>query len=222
MPSRPLDPCQGARSDPSRVCRVNPRTRRPEMLLRPESCPARREPVCGDDGVTYDNECVMGRTGAARGLLLQKVRSGQCQPQGGETWGRAQPCPSLCPLALPVLTRRGTPPWPTRHPYAHGSLARPEVGADVAPPGCLIASLHPPDRCPDVCRFGAVCLSRRGRPRCSCDRVVCDGAYRPVCAGDGHTYDSDCQRRQAECRQQRLIPAKHQGPCGEQQGCGPH
>uniref|UniRef100_A0A8C7AK28 Agrin n=1 Tax=Neovison vison TaxID=452646 RepID=A0A8C7AK28_NEOVI len=148
----PCDPCQGARSDPSRVCRVNPRTRRPEMLLRPESCPARREPVCGDDGVTYDNECVMGRTGAARGLLLQKVRSGQCQPQ---------------------------------------------------------------DRCPDVCRFGAVCLSRRGRPRCSCDRVVCDGAYRPVCAGDGHTYDSDCQRRQAECRQQRLIPAKHQGPCDQ-------
>ncbi|XP_032216637.1 agrin isoform X13 [Mustela erminea] len=148
----PCDPCQGARSDPSRVCRVNPRTRRPELLLRPESCPPRREPVCGDDGVTYDNECVMGRTGAARGLLLQKVRSGQCQPQ---------------------------------------------------------------DRCPDVCRFGAVCLSRRGRPRCSCDRVVCDGAYRPVCAHDGHTYDSDCWRQQAECRQQRLIPAKHQGPCDQ-------
>ncbi|XP_044919398.1 agrin isoform X12 [Mustela putorius furo] len=148
----PCDPCQGARSDPSRVCRVNPRTRRPELLLRPESCPPRREPVCGDDGVTYDNECVMGRTGAARGLLLQKVRSGQCQPQ---------------------------------------------------------------DRCPDVCRFGAVCLSRRGRPRCSCDRVVCDGAYRPVCARDGHTYDSDCRRQQAECRQQRLIPAKHQGPCDQ-------
>ncbi|XP_047580666.1 agrin isoform X5 [Lutra lutra] len=148
----PCDPCQGARSDLSRVCRVNPRTRRPEMLLRPESCPPRRAPVCGDDGVTYDNDCVMGRTGAARGLLLQKVRSGQCQPQ---------------------------------------------------------------DRCPDVCRFGAVCLSRRGRPRCSCDRVVCDGAYRPVCARDGHTYDSDCWRQQAECQQQRAIPAKHQGPCDQ-------
>ncbi|XP_031519295.1 agrin isoform X2 [Papio anubis] len=148
----PCDPCQGALPDPSRSCRVNPRTRRPEMLLRPESCPARRAPVCGDDGVTYENDCVMGRSGAARGLLLQKVRSGQCQSR---------------------------------------------------------------DQCPEPCRFNAVCLSRRGRPRCSCDRVTCDGAYRPVCAQDGHTYDSDCWRQQAECQQQRAIPSKHQGPCGQ-------
>ncbi|KAF4018543.1 hypothetical protein G4228_009925 [Cervus hanglu yarkandensis] len=146
----PCDPCQGSLSDLSRTCRVNPRTRQPEMLLRPESCPPRRTPVCGDDGVTYDNDCVMGRTGAARGLLLQKVRSGQCQPR---------------------------------------------------------------DQCLEPCRFNAVCLSRRGRPRCSCDRVVCDGAYRPVCAHDGHTYDNDCWRQQAECQQQRSIPAKHQGLC---------
>uniref|UniRef100_G3RG80 Agrin n=1 Tax=Gorilla gorilla gorilla TaxID=9595 RepID=G3RG80_GORGO len=148
----PCDPCQGALPDPSRSCRVNPRTRRPEMLLRPESCPARQAPVCGDDGVTYENDCVMGRSGAARGLLLQKVRSGQCQ-------GR--------------------------------------------------------DQCLEPCRFNAVCLSRRGRPRCSCDRVTCDGAYRPVCAQDGRTYDSDCWRQQAECRQQRAIPSKHQGPCDQ-------
>uniref|UniRef100_A0A2K6A5L8 Agrin n=1 Tax=Mandrillus leucophaeus TaxID=9568 RepID=A0A2K6A5L8_MANLE len=71
------------------------------------------------------------------------------------------------------------------------------------------------DQCPEPCRFNAVCLSRRGRPRCSCDRVTCDGAYRPVCAQDGHTYDSDCWRQQAECQQQRAIPSKHQGPCGQ-------
>ncbi|XP_060055805.1 agrin isoform X3 [Erinaceus europaeus] len=146
----PCDPCQGARQDPSRLCRVHPRSHRAEMLLLPESCMAPREPVCGDDGVTYDSDCVMVRTGAARGLHLQKVRSGKCQPR---------------------------------------------------------------DQCLEPCRFNAVCLSRRGRAHCSCDRVTCDGAYRPVCAQDGHTYDNECWRQQAECHQQRAIPAKHQGPC---------
>ncbi|XP_040843676.1 agrin isoform X2 [Ochotona curzoniae] len=148
----PCDPCQGALSDPSRLCWVNPRTRLPELLLRPENCPPRRAPVCADDGNTYDNDCVMGRSGAARGILLQKVRSGPCQPR---------------------------------------------------------------DQCPEACRFHAVCLSRRGRASCSCDRVVCDGAYQPVCAQDGRTYDNECWRQQAECRQQRAIPARHPGPCDQ-------
>ncbi|GAB1289362.1 Agrin [Apodemus speciosus] len=146
----PCDPCQGSMSDLNHICRVNPRTRHPEMLLRPENCPAQHTPICGDDGVTYENDCVMSRIGATRGLLLQKVRSGQCQTR---------------------------------------------------------------DQCPQTCKFNSVCLSRRGHPRCSCDRVTCDGAYRPVCAQDGHTYDNDCWRQQAECRQQQAIPLKHQGPC---------
>lgn len=77
-----LDPCQGSMSDLNHICRVNPRTRHPEMLLRPENCPAQHTPICGDDGVTYENDCVMSRIGATRGLLLQKVRSGQCQTRG--------------------------------------------------------------------------------------------------------------------------------------------
>ncbi|XP_006886016.1 PREDICTED: LOW QUALITY PROTEIN: agrin [Elephantulus edwardii] len=147
----PCDPCKGT-DDQNRMCRVNPRTRKTEMLLLPESCPPRQTPVCGDDGITYDNDCVMGRTGATRGILLQKVRSGQC---------------------------------------------------------------HSRDQCPEPCQFHAVCLSRRGRPRCSCDRVTCDGAYQPLCTQDGHTYDNECWLHQAECQQQRTIPVRHRGPCGQ-------
>ncbi|CAN8198748.1 unnamed protein product [Coccothraustes coccothraustes] len=146
----PCDPCQAVPSEPGRVCRVNPRTRRAELLPRPEGCPPGRDPVCGDDGVTYESECAMARSGAIRGMEIQKVRSGQCQPQ---------------------------------------------------------------DQCQEPCRLGAVCLNRRGAARCSCERIACDGAFRPLCARDGRTYGSDCQRRRAECLQQQHIPTRHSGPC---------
>uniref|UniRef100_A0A8C3RA74 Agrin n=1 Tax=Cyanoderma ruficeps TaxID=181631 RepID=A0A8C3RA74_9PASS len=146
----PCDPCQGVPSDPGRVCRVNPRTRRAELLPRPEDCPPGGDTVCGDDGVTYGSECAMARAGALRGMDIQKVRSGQCQQQ---------------------------------------------------------------DKCKEECKFNAVCLNRRGAARCSCDRITCDGAFRPLCGRDSRTYGSDCERRRAECRQQQHIPVRHSGPC---------
>ncbi|KAM5140325.1 agrin [Mantella aurantiaca] len=146
----PCDPCKSALNDMNRVCRVNPRTRRLDMLSRPENCPSRKEPVCADDGVTYDNECIMTRTGAIKGMDLAKVRSGQCQAQ---------------------------------------------------------------DKCKDECKHNAVCLNRRGITRCSCDRITCDGAYKPVCGRDSRTYANDCERQRAECIQKSAIPMKHKGPC---------
>lgn len=193
----------------SRICRVNPRSRRPEILLRPEGCSPQLAPVCGDDGVTYDNDCVMGRSGAARGLLLQKVHSGQCQPQGEQPLGEA--CPAVCVTPGPACPHPFLQPWVPMDP-----VHTPVWGLAWHPD--LSDLLVPPDQCPDPCRFNAVCLSRQGRPHCSCNRVICDGAYRPVCAHDGHTYDNDCLRQQAECQQQRAIPTKHQGLCGER--CG--
>ncbi|KAM4651283.1 agrin isoform 2-T2 [Discoglossus pictus] len=146
----PCDPCKSALNDLNKVCRVNPRTRQVEMLNRAENCPTYRQRVCADDGQTYDNECMMIRTGAIRGIDLQKVRSGQCQSQ---------------------------------------------------------------DKCKDECKHNAVCLNRRGVTRCSCDRITCDGTYKPVCGRDSRTYANDCERQKAECMQKTAIPMKHKGPC---------
>ncbi|XP_041425259.1 agrin isoform X3 [Xenopus laevis] len=146
----PCDPCRITMNNLNKACRVNPRSRQLEMQYRPEYCPVRRDPVCADDGVTYDNDCVMTRSGFIRGIDLQKVHSGQCQPQ---------------------------------------------------------------DKCKEDCKHNSVCLNRRGVTRCSCDRVTCDGTYKPVCGGDSRTYANDCERQKAECFQKASIPVKHKGPC---------
>lgn len=143
-------------SDLNHICRVNPRTRHPEMLLRPENCPAQHTPICGDDGVTYENDCVMSRIGATRGLLLQKVRSGQCQTRGWcsqrmdpalSPWLIRHPCPFIpvipthcvrCPQVCQVSdflvysqTSARRPASLT--PYACPAVAVPTVPAIVSP-----------------------------------------------------------------------------------------
>ncbi|XP_039223823.1 agrin isoform X4 [Crotalus tigris] len=95
----PCDPCKNTHNDMNRVCRVNPRSRRAELLPRPESCPPKKEPVCGDDGMTYENECTLQRTGAIRGIEIQKLRSGQCQVQDR--------CREECRFNAVCLIRRG-------------------------------------------------------------------------------------------------------------------
>uniref|UniRef100_A0A8C3R903 Agrin n=1 Tax=Cyanoderma ruficeps TaxID=181631 RepID=A0A8C3R903_9PASS len=199
----PCDPCQGVPSDPGRVCRVNPRTRRAELLPRPEDCPPGGDTVCGDDGVTYGSECAMARAGALRGMDIQKVRSGQCQQQGERInglIGRGGFCCFLGFFCWFFLVFLGG------MQIQRGVFEPPRVRSSFLQLEC-------PDKCKEECKFNAVCLNRRGAARCSCDRITCDGAFRPLCGRDSRTYGSDCERRRAECRQQQHIPVRHSGPC---------
>uniref|UniRef100_A0A8C6WGD3 Kazal-like domain-containing protein n=1 Tax=Neogobius melanostomus TaxID=47308 RepID=A0A8C6WGD3_9GOBI len=43
--------------------------------------------------------------------------------------------------------------------------------------------------------------------------LQCHKDYIPVCGSNGDTYQNECYRRQASCKQQRLISKVSDGPC---------
>ncbi|KAJ0012104.1 hypothetical protein NQD34_013079 [Periophthalmus magnuspinnatus] len=69
------------------------------------------------------------------------------------------------------------------------------------------------------CRYGGVCRDDGAQLKCVC-QFQCDKDYIPVCGSNGDTYQNECYRRQASCKQQRLISKLSDGPCTHEPGSG--
>lgn len=41
-------------------------------------CPELHQPVCGSDGITYDNQCYLDCVGITKGIILTAVNTGTC------------------------------------------------------------------------------------------------------------------------------------------------
>ncbi|XP_032824188.2 agrin-like isoform X2 [Petromyzon marinus] len=225
------DPCEGVRCGFGSVCVASASLQRARCVC-PTECPPSSSSssssspgtVCGSDGRDYPSECELNRQTCGTGKDVYKVFDGPCDAckatrrlldagrlcrvEAGTRRTVVSPDPALCPPGRGSACGDDGATYPSECALVRTAALR----------GVALTKLHdgactPADQCKEKCKFNAECSVRNGVARCSCERLVCEGLWAPVCAGEQRTFANDCERKKAECLEQQNLPTIAKGPC---------
>ncbi|KAJ8259664.1 hypothetical protein GJAV_G00172040 [Gymnothorax javanicus] len=194
----------------------------------PTECVDSLQPVCGSDGVTYENECQLNVQACTQQRHLKVVSPGECKSCGGKvcTWGAvcvqdACECP-VCPAVplSPVCGSDGNTYESVCQLNAAACKLKKKItvartgGCDEecgsGGSGSEGDSSCEQDRCR---RLGGYWDEDAEDDRCVCE-FNCHSVPRiQVCGSDGHTYSSECEMKKARCEKQQQLEIQNQGPC---------
>ncbi|KAG8193217.1 hypothetical protein JTE90_005564 [Oedothorax gibbosus] len=182
--------------------------------------------VCGNDGVTYQNECELRVAACTKQQYITVASKGPCDlcvqvhcKYGARCEAGRCVCPLECPdNAEPVCSSDGATYRNEcemrRAACTHstdlsvlfygecedvgGSGAGPSGKSHEAGSGNYACEEEP-------CRFGGLCdYDSEGNPQCVCP-FECPAVKAPVCGSDGQFYDSECVMREKACKTQKKI-----------------
>ncbi|XP_052397370.1 agrin isoform X3 [Carassius gibelio] len=193
----------------------------------PKGCLETRQPVCGSNGVTYENECKLNVEACTKQLDLKVVAHGECKTCGSTvcSWGarcvqnqcECQQCTGL--PVKPVCGSDGTTysndcelrlascKTQRKIEVAKPSVCDEDCGSGGSGSGSETCEQ---DRCQ---RYGGSWDEDTEDDRCMCDfncQIVPDSL---VCGSDGNTYTSECELKRARCENQVDLLLQSQGFC---------
>ncbi len=180
----------------------------------PETCTLIYRPVCGDDGLTYPNECTMKKENCMQrdrtAAQVRVVKEGPCtdtEPhQQLEVEAVVAECDEICTQEyVPVCGTDGI----TYHNRCMLEKASCLNGGNVRllmRGECLQVSAVESGGDGDGGDGGGECIKG------------CTQEFRPVCGSDGHTYSNACNLRKLACERGKAVRVVASGACGRDIG----
>uniref|UniRef100_UPI0037E850BC agrin isoform X1 n=1 Tax=Semicossyphus pulcher TaxID=241346 RepID=UPI0037E850BC len=184
----------------------------------PIECDGTYKPVCGKDGQTYTNDCVLRKAECVGRTLIPIKHQGPCdlnipspcldkKCEHGAVCvvKNDEPvceCPEACPQTSdPVCGSDG---------HSYGSPCEMRAMGCALQRAIQIQHKGPCDEACANCSFGAICDAQSGQCVCPSE---CVNSHQPVCGSDGITYQSECDLHVQACNEQMDLRVVSQGEC---------
>ncbi|XP_070168746.1 agrin isoform X2 [Polyergus mexicanus] len=189
------------------------------------TCPAEFQPVCGDDGISYGNECKLRLEACQHRREIRVLYQGLCngcENKKCEFYGECESdsageakcvCPSKCESSV-------TEPAGAEKVCGSNGVTY-DNECDLKRASCTsrtfiaISYVGDCEMCTRVkCEHGAHCVAGV----CVCPKVCPESSGELVCGSDVKTYQSECELQRAACDRDPKLPALHvtfYGDCGD-------
>ncbi|KAJ8021428.1 Agrin [Holothuria leucospilota] len=189
------------------------------MCVCPEGCEEIYQPVCANDGVTYNNLCEMERTACISQMALVVLTEGACAKDldvcsemkcdfGATCSDKSGMAECICDMECP----EEMDPVCGSDKVTYGSPCEVKRAICLQQTEIEIVSMGECEGCEeDTCPFGSCQMTPDG-PECIC-ADFCAEIFSPVCGSDGVTYPNNCYLTRAACRMNMEINVVSEGNC---------
>ncbi|XP_012134938.1 agrin isoform X3 [Megachile rotundata] len=179
------------------------------------TCPAEFQPVCGDDGISYGNECKLRLEGCKHRREIRVLYQGLCNgcenkkcdyyaECKSDSGGEANcVCPTKCDTSKELADAEKVC---GSDGVTYASECAMKVASCASQTHITVSYIGDCEMCARVqCEHGAHCMAGV----CVCPDECPEHTGEAVCGSDASTYPSECELQRAACGRDPKLPVLH-------------